>query len=174
MLKTLLKAISILIMFSLSACQSIAPVPKMQQVDLDRFMGSWYVTAAIPTFIERDPYNPIEQYQKNADGSISTTFTFRQGGFDGPLKRYQPTGYVVPGTGNAEWGMQFLWPFKSEYLIAFVSDDYQHTIIARNKRDYVWLMSRQPHIDDATYQAMVAKIAEMGYNIDKLKRFPHQ
>jgi len=41
--------------------------------------------------------------------------------------------------------MQFLWPFKAEYLIAYVDPDYSETIIARNNRDYVWIMARTPN-----------------------------
>jgi apolipoprotein D and lipocalin family protein len=174
MLNNLIKVIFMIMLSALTACQSLPPIQTVPQVDLPRFMGKWYVIAAIPTFIEKDPYHPIEQYQKNADGSIATTFSFHQGGFDGPLKVYQPTGYVVPDSGNAAWKMQFIWPFKSEYLIAYLSDDYQHTIIARNKRDYVWLMSRSPDIDAQTYGELVSKIEGMGYDISKLRVFPHQ
>lgn len=172
MLNKLLKVICMMSIFGLSACQTLPPIKPVAEVDLDRFMGDWYVIAAIPTLIENDPYHPVERYEKNADGSIATTFSFNQGSFDGKLKTYHPTGYVVEGTGNAEWKMQFVWPFKSEYLIAYLSEDYQHTIIARNKRDYVWLMSRQPHLSPETYDELVSKIQSMGYDIGKLRVFP--
>ena len=174
MLNILIKAFYIMTLFGLSACQSLPPIKTVSQVDLDRFMGRWYVIAAIPTLIETDPYNPVEHYEKNADGSIATTFSFRQSGFNGPQKIYHPTGFVVPETGNAEWKMQFIWPFKSEYLIAYLSDDYQHTIIARNKRDYVWLMSRTPQIDKDVYAKLVDQITSMGYDPRQLRVFPQQ
>lgn len=174
MLNNFLKVICMMMFSVLTACQNLPPVQTVPHVDLPRFMGKWYVIAAIPTFIEKAPHNPVEQYQQAADGSIATTFTFYQGGFDGPLKEYHPTGYVVAGTGNAEWKMQFLWPFKSEYLIAYLSEDYQHTIIARNKRDYVWLMSRTPEMDTQTYSELVSKIKAMGYDTSQLRRFPHE
>jgi len=174
MLKKLIKVICMMSMFGLSACQNLPPIPTVSAVDVGRFMGDWYVIAAIPTVIERDPYNPLEHYQQNPDGTIATTFSFRQGGFDGALKTYHPTATIVPNSGNAQWRMQFVWPFKSEYLIAYLSEDYQQTVIARNKRDYVWLMSRQPHLDPNTYRMLVAKIKAMGYDTSKLQVFPHQ
>lgn len=174
MLKILFKVICIMSIFGLTACQNLPPIKTVDQVNLERFMGDWYVIAAIPTFIEKDPYNPVERYEQNADGSIATTFTFHQGSFEGPLKTYHPTGFVVEDSGNAEWKMQFVWPFKSEYLIAYLSEDYQHTVIARNKRDYVWLMSRQRHLDTETYNTLVNKIKDMGYDTSKLQVFPHQ
>lgn len=174
MLKNFLKVICMMSILGLSACQSLPPIKTVSEVDLDRFMGDWFVIAAIPTFIEKDPYNPVERYQKNEDGSIATTFTFHEGSFDGKLKTYHPTGYVVEGTGNAEWKMQFVWPFKSEYLIAYLSENYQQTIIARNKRDYVWIMSRQPQLSPETYQDLVSRVQSMGYDTSKLRVFPQQ
>ena len=135
-------------------------------------MGDWYVIACIPTVIETEAYNAIESYQLEKDGSINTTFVFRKAGFDGPEKRYNPRGFVVENTGNSVWGMQFLWPFKSEYIIAYLDQDYNNTIIARNARDYVWIMARTPRINDSQYQELTKKVANLGYDLSKLIKVP--
>jgi lipocalin len=44
------------------------------------------------------------------------------------------------------WGMQFVWPFKGDFRIVVLNADYTHTVIGREKRDYVWIMARQPTI----------------------------
>ena len=62
------------------------PLALAPRVDLQRFMGDWYVIANIPTFIEKGAHNAIESYRLAEDGSIPTTFTFRAGGFEGPEK----------------------------------------------------------------------------------------
>jgi apolipoprotein D and lipocalin family protein len=144
------------------------------QVDLDRFMGDWYLIAHIPTFPEREAYNAIESYALDAKGRVETTFTFHKGGFDGPLKTMTPTGFVQSGTGNAVWGMQFLWPFKAEYRIVYLDDDYEATIIGRSKRDYAWIMARNPGIDETSYRSLVDELVALGYNIDALRRVPHR
>ena len=89
----------------LSGCATAgrAPIPTVPRVDLPRFMGDWYVIAHIPTFIERNAYDAVESYALNPDGTIATTFTFREGGPDGPRKRYTPTGYVRDHDSNATW-----------------------------------------------------------------------
>ncbi len=107
-------------------------------------MGDWYVIANIPTSIERGAHNAVESYRLDTDGSIATTFTFRDGAFNGELKRYCPRGFVRDTRSNAIWGMQFLWPIKADYRIVYVSPDYQRTIIGREKRDNVWVMARTP------------------------------
>ena len=156
------------------ASQNLSPVKPVSYVNLNQFMGDWYVIACIPTVIETEAYNAIESYQLKKDGSINTTFVFRKGGFDGPEKRYNPRGFVVENTGNAVWGMQFIWPFKSEYIIAYLDKDYTSTIIARNARDYVWIMARTPFIDDSRYQELIKTVANLGYDVRKLRKVPHQ
>lgn len=44
----------------LSSCSSPAPIRTESSVDLDRFMGDWYVIANIPSFIETNAYNAVE------------------------------------------------------------------------------------------------------------------
>ena len=149
-------------------------IPLVKQVDLPKFMGDWYVIAVIPTAIETQSYNAIENYKLNGDGSIATTFTFYKGAFDGPLKTYQPKGFVKPDTNNALWGMQFIWPIKAEYRITYLDPDYQRTIIARNARDYVWIMARTPQITDAQYSEMTSLIAGYGYDLSKLRKVPQK
>jgi len=156
------------------ATQQLPPITPVPEVDLARFMGPWYVIAVIPTAIETEAYNAVESYQLDKDGTIATTFTFNKGAFDGPLKTYNPRGFVREGSHNAVWGMQFIWPIKAEYLIAYLDSDYQHTIIARNARDYVWIMARQPQISEDTYQKLVAEVIALGYDSRALRKVPQQ
>jgi len=149
-------------------------VPVVDHVDIDKFMGDWYVIAHIPTFIEKIAYNAVETYALNADGTIATTFTFNKGGFDGPQKIYRPKGFVVPNTGNAEWGMQFIWPIKAQYKISYLDSSYTNTIIARDALDYVWLMSRDKNLSEAEIIKFTELIKSMGYNVDNLRRVPHE
>ncbi len=150
------------------------PIKTVPHVDLPRFMGDWYVIASIPTFIEKGAYNAVESYQMNPDGTIATTFTFHQDSFEGPLKVHKPKGFVVDTVSNARWGMQFIWPIKAEYLIAYLSEDYGETIIARNNRDYVWIMARKPQMNDSDYQRLVAAVVALGYDGAKIQRVPQR
>ncbi len=148
------------------------PLPLARKVDLARFMGPWRVIAAIPVSIEKNAYDAVESYALNSDGTIATTYTFREGAFDGKAKRYTPKGFIVDRTDNSTWGMRFLWPFKAEYLISYLDDSYSVTIIARSKRDYVWIMARTPSIPDAEYDRLVALVKEWGYDTSRLRKFP--
>ncbi len=150
------------------------PISTVDYVDLQKFMGDWYVIANIPTFIETEAYNAIESYQLNDDGTIKTTFSFNKGSFDGERKVYNPTGFIKDESSNAIWDMQFIWPFKADYRIVYLKEDYSITIIGRNKRDYVWIMARQPQISSDQYQSLLNMLEAEGYDISQVQKVPQQ
>lgn len=160
----------------LSGCQSVQhpPLAQVEKVDLARFMGDWFVIASIPTFIEQNAYNAVESYQLASDGTIETTFTFRDGGFDGEPKTYSPRGFVLDRESNAVWGMQFIWPFKADYRIVYLTPDYAQTVIGREKRDYVWIMAREPRMSERDYQRILKFIERQGYDISRVRKVPQR
>ncbi|RQW83768.1 MAG: hypothetical protein EHM62_01520 [Methylococcus sp.] len=150
------------------------PITTASKVDLPRFMGDWYVIANIPTFIEKGAHNAIESYRMNPDGTIATTFTYRQDSFNGPEKRYEPTGFVQDTGSNAVWGMRFVWPIKADYRIVYLDPGYTQTIIGREARDYVWIMARSPSIPDADYKHLIDLLSREGYDVSLIKKVPQQ
>jgi apolipoprotein D and lipocalin family protein len=159
----------------LVGCAAKGPEMKtVDHVDIDRFMGPWYVIANIPTFLEKGAHNAVETYRLNDDGSIATNFTYRKGAFDGKLKEYNPKAFVLDKETNARWGMRFVWPIKADYRIVYLDDDYSQTVIGRQDRDYVWIMARTPTISDSDYDGLVALVESLGYDISKLQRVPQR
>ncbi len=157
----------------LAGCtHSLPPLKTVDHVDIKRYMGPWYVIACIPTFIETDAYNAVEKYQLLSDGTIDTVFTFNKGDFHGPKKRFNPRGFIVDKVNNSTWGMRFIWPFKAEFLITYLSPDYSQTIISRNKRDYFWIQARTPQISQADYEYLLSILAEQGYDISRVRKVP--
>lgn len=159
---------------TLGACTSGPPIHTVDAVDIEQFMGDWYVIASIPTFIEKNAYNAIESYRLAEDGTIATTFSFNKGSFEGPRKVYQPRGFIQDKQSNAVWGMQFVWPFKAEYRIIYLTEDYSQTVIGRTKRDYVWIMARKPVIPEDDYRRILDFLRAEGYDLGKLRKVPQQ
>lgn len=141
-----------------------APVPTVRSVDLNRYMGTWYVIACIPTRAEKQDYNAVETYSLEPDGQVHTVFQYRTGSFDAPLKTLVSTGHVHADTGNAVWGVDVLWLFRAQYKISYLAPDYSAVIVARDARDYAWVMTRTPEVPQAEYAALTAKLQEMGYH----------
>ncbi len=165
------------LMLVLMGCQNTGlrpPLVLAPTVDIARFMGDWYVIANIPTFIEKGAHNAIESYRLAEDGTIPTTFTFRADGFDGPQKTYHPRGFVLDHKSNAVWGMRFVWPFKADYRIVYLTPDYTQTVVGREARDYVWIMARAPEIPDGDYQRILTFLKEQQYDVSKIQKVPQR
>ena len=164
-----------LALFLISGCSmNTIKLKTVDDVNISKFMGSWYVIAHIPTFIEKEAYNAIESYKLNNDGTIATTFTFNKGSLEGKKKTYNPKGFVVKGTNNAQWDMQFIWPIKSQYKITYLDNNYKTTVIARDALDYVWVMARSKVIDKPELDKVMSHIKALGYNMDLIRMIPHQ
>lgn len=149
------------------------PIRTAESVDLNRFMGDWYVVANIPTFLEKDAWNALERYELRDDGVILTTFQFNKGGPEGPLKTYHPKGFVRDTETNAVWGMQFIWPFKAEYIVMHVDEAHTETIIGRRKRDYLWIMARDPFLPESDVERLIELAVAEGYAREAIQRVPH-
>jgi len=171
-MKSFLNLILIVPAMTLSACSTSTPIRTVAKVDLERFMGDWYVVANIPTFIERNAHNAVESYELVSDKQVATTFRFNQGSFDGPVKTYRPTGFVSDDPSNAIWGMQFIWPIKADYRVIYLNEDYTQTVIGRNRRDYVWIMARTPSVPEEDYDAIIDLVNDLGYDTAKIRPVP--
>lgn len=165
---------AVALFMSLTGCAPTKPLATAPYVDLDRFMGDWYVQGHIPAGAEEAAYNAVESYALEGETKVLTSYVFRKGGFDGKLKTLEPTGFVSDRETNATWGMRFIWPFKAEYLVGYVDAEYTETIIARSKRDYVWIMTREPEISPARYDALVERVRAMEYDVVELRRVPQR
>jgi apolipoprotein D and lipocalin family protein len=172
MTRVLISLLSILGLGACSTSQDLMPVPAPGHVDLARFMGDWYVIAHIPTVIEKEAFQAVERYRLEDDGTIATTFTFRNGGFNGSEKTYHPRGFIKDTSNNAVWGMRFVWPFRTDYRIAHVDAGYSETVIARNARDYVWIMARTPTLSAADYCRLLGFVTALGYDASRIRQVP--
>jgi apolipoprotein D and lipocalin family protein len=161
------------LVFTWWACIKMEQLQVVDDVDINRFMCDGYVIANIPTSIEKGAHNAIESYRLDTDGSIATTFTFRDNGFDGELKTYTPRGFVSDES-NAIWGMRFIWPIKADYRIIHLDETYSVTVIGRNKRDYLWIMARQPVIPEADYLEILGMLESVGYDTAEIQKVPQK
>lgn len=153
-------------------CATVTPPPTVPYVDLERFIGDWYVVGGLLTSFEKGAHHAIESYRLDDKGRIQTTFTFRKGGFDGPLKKFTPVGFVHDKKTNAEWRMQFIWPFRAPFLIIYLDEEYQATAIATDSKKYLWIMSRTPQMAERHYDAIIQLATELGFAVDQIVKVP--
>lgn len=165
--------LSILLLAMLgNADASRPPIPPVPQLDLPRFMGTWYLVGGMPTPFERTAWNAVQTYTLRRDGSILTTLTFNQGGADGPRKHIEAPARVRPGTGNAVWDVRVFGPFTSQYKVAWLREDYGLMLVARDARDYAWVFARTPTVPAAELEAARRRLLDWGYDPGKWRYVP--
>ena len=122
-----MKNYTTLLLLLMSSCSTShrSPVKTVDYVDINRFMGKWYVIANIPTFIEKGAYNAIETYTWNdEEDRIDVDFKFNLDSFDGKEKSYPQKAFIYNKKTYAEWRIQPFWPLKFAYLITDLASDY--------------------------------------------------
>ena len=170
-----LAGLSFVMMSLMTGCAlNDAPLPTAENVNINRFMGRWYVHGYTPIIVDKDAHNAIEHYRLDAEKKIQTTYQFRNGGFDADIKTLTPVGWVDEKIdSNAQWRMQFIWPFTSDYIILHLDADYTETIFAHPSRKYAWVMLRSDIVSDADYDRLLTKLKAVGYDIGLMRKLPH-
>lgn len=173
----LLVAVPLALTALLASCSTfgerLEPVPRVAKVDIDRYVGPWYIIASIPLDLEVGAHNPVETYSKNPDGTLATVFQYRKDSFLGTLETKPTIAEIQDDPSRAEWKVQLVWPIQGQYLISYLEPDYSAAIVARDKRDHVWILSRTPKLTAEKLALYKSKIGELGYDVSKLYYFPH-
>lgn len=145
----------------------------VDHVDLQRFMGDWYVIANIPTPFEKGAVNAVENYTWNPEKEIvEVTFTYRKDRPEGKAKKMTQKGFIYNEESKAEWRVQPIWPLKLGYLIIDLADDYSYTVIGVPNRKYLWIMAREPSLTDSLYQSILNGVKKQGYALEKIQKVP--
>ena len=76
------------------------PLTSTADVDLERYMGRWWVIANVPYFAEKGKVATADIYALREDGRIANVFAYRKA-FDKPEKETNAVARVLPGTTRA-------------------------------------------------------------------------
>jgi apolipoprotein D and lipocalin family protein len=154
----------------LSACKE-SDMQTVEQVDIERFMGDWYVIATIPNPIEKYAMNGIESYKLLNGDRVKIDYRFTDSR-DGKVKHMQPKGWIYDQESKAEWRVQFLWPVKFPYLIIDLAEDYSYTVIGVPNKKFIWIMARESEMKDETYGGILQRLKAIGYETDNIMKMP--
>lgn len=158
----------IIIMFimGLFGCKNHAPLSTVDQVDLQRYSGKWYEIAAYPQRFQKGCQCSTAEYSLTGKDYVKVTNRCKkEEGWD----KAEGKAFVTKGSNNAKLKVQFFWPFKGKYWIIGLADDYSWAVVGHPNREYLWILCRQPHMSDATYQHIITLIEEKGFDQNKLK-----
>ena len=103
-----MKTLLILFLIFASFLKGADTMKTVESVDLERFMGKWFVIALVPNMIEKGATNSSDTYVLNKDGTIDITYDAIK---DGQARQIKQKGTVINKTSNAEWTIQMRKPF---------------------------------------------------------------
>lgn len=143
-------------------------------VNLQRFMGTWYVIGRVPNFIERGHVASVNEYTLRDGQKVGIVYRYRDG-FDEPVEEIKARASVDEDSGNHDWRTWFYRIVPTNSRVLEVAPDYSWALIGYPGREMAWIFARQPDMDNGLYKQLAERLRdEYGVNTDKLKRVPQR
>jgi len=147
------------------------PVRTVEHVDLQRYMGRWYEIATIPMSFQKGCVGVTADYALRKDGDVDVVNTCRPERLDAEPRTATGKAWAVDPSG-ARLEVQFFWPFHGAYWILDLDPDYRWAVVGNPSREYLWILSRTPQLDDATYQGILERLRAQQYPLTLLVKTP--
>ena len=164
-----LKLTILFIMLGLFGCKTQHPSLKtVDQVDLNQYAGTWYDIASFPARFQKGCHCTTAEYQLTGKDYIRVINTCRKDSANGKINQAKAKAWPVKGSNNSRLKVQFFWPFKGDYWIIALADDYSWAAVGNKSRKYLWILSRTPEMQEETYQMILKKVKNKGFDTSKL------
>jgi apolipoprotein D and lipocalin family protein len=155
----------------MSLCSGCVAIPDglrpVTDFDLKRYLGTWYEIARLDHSFERGLINVQAEYTPRKDGGINVINT----GYDPKKKVWKKAtgkGYFTASADIGQLKVSFFGPFYGAYNILVLDKDYSYALVCGPTRNYLWILSRTPVMDEATRSGLIDKAKNMGFDTDKL------
>lgn len=174
------KNLSFLLFFGLLAAVAVKAMgdkknalQTVSAVNLERYAGKWFEIARLPN-----------RFQKSCAGDVTATYTLRDDGKvdvlnscredSGKMKSAKGKAKVVDKKTNAKLKVTFVksfffWPFGGDYWVIELGQNYEYAVVASG-RDYLWILSRTPQMDERLYSEIVGRLSAQGFEVNRLMR----
>ena len=145
------------------------PLDVVEKVDLGSYTGRWYEIARYPNSFERGCVGVTADYSLRQDGRINVLNTCREGSLDGNVRTIEGVARVVDSSTNAKLAVTFFGPFEGDYWILELGNDYEYAVVGDPSRKFLWILSREPVLDEILYQDILGRLPEKGYDPERLE-----
>ncbi|HPF39084.1 MAG TPA: lipocalin family protein [Phycisphaerae bacterium] len=140
-----------------------------KDVDLSRYVGRWYEIAKYPVIFEAGCVNVTADYAIRDDGAVDVVNTCGQtSGEPRTINGFA----TADADDSAKLTVYFFYPFGAPYWILEVGGDYEYAVVGDPTRSYFWILSRTPQLDDDTYNSILEKMPDWGYDPNRLELMP--
>ena len=156
---------------STTAKLKLPPLQTVPKVELQRYLGTWYELASFPQSFQKGCTATTATYSLKDDGELEVLNRCRLGSLDGEEKVAKGRARVVDKTTNAKLEVSFFGPFWGDYWVIQLGDDYEYAVVGHPSRDYLWILSRTPSMEEAKFEGILEKLkSEQQYPLERLQR----
>ena len=165
-MKLLLAALAV----SLLEVPAFAKAPQpVRPVALSMYSGRWYQIAQIAKANHHPCPAATDDFTAGRDGAFAVVVSCRVGPPPGTARQIRAKVTIVPGSGAAKFRMSFFGGLiRQEYWVLDHADDQSWALMATTGGNYLWLLARRPIMDPRAHAAALARIAAMGYDVNRL------
>lgn len=164
-------AVGLAVLAAASACtrgvmtRVPAGIEPVSGFEVARYMGRWYEIARLDHRFERGMSRVTAEYALNPDGTVQVVNRGRKGD---AWKSIEGTARFLGDPSVASLGVTFFPGFPGGYHVFALDPDYRWTMISGPNRGYLWILAREPSLDDATYRRLVGIARDKGFAVDEL------
>lgn len=151
----------------------LPPLQTVEKVDLNSYLGLWYEIARFPNRFQKRCVGSTARYSLRDDGKIDVLNKCFLDSHDGKQKEAKGIARIVDTNSNSKLEVSFFRPFWGEYWIIILDDNYSYAVVGHPSRDYLWILSRKPQMDDDTYKRIINKLKAMSYPTERFIRTTH-
>jgi len=146
-------------------------VTSVNTLDTQRYIGKWYEIAAFPMFFQRNCIgDTTAEYALNDDGKIDVTNRCRtKDGFD----EAKGKAWQASPNSPSQLKVSFFWPFRADYWVIGLDDNYQWAVVGNPNRKYLWILSRTPDLNKIALEKALSTAKTQGYDLNQLKFTKH-
>ena len=154
------------------SCSPPVPLPPLETVDfvdVERYMGTWYEIASIPTFFNENCTATTAEYTLREDGTVGVVNECRLRDPTGRVNRIEGVARVVDPETNAELVVSFFCFDEGDYWIIDLDEDYQWAVVGDPDRATLFILSRTRTLEDDTYQGILSRLPAKCYDPERLE-----
>jgi apolipoprotein D and lipocalin family protein len=160
------KYVFIILSFLFLGCSAKYPVLNtVQNVDIEKYKGTWYEIARFEHFFERGCKNVTATYEIKNDGSLKVINRCTNIE-DNEKKEAFGVAYATDDT-NSKLKVSFFRPFYGDYYIIDLADDYSYALVGSPSRELLWILSRTKTMDDNVKKNILNKLPKLGFEQSK-------
>ena len=157
-----------LIGFSSQAQKAMRDNSVVQQLDLERYLGTWYEIARYNHSFEKGLEGVTANYTMREDGKIRVINSGYKGGLDGKKSIAEGKAKVPNPQEPSKLKVSFFWIFYGDYFVMELDENYQWAVIGSKTDKYLWILSRTPQMEPYIYNDLLRRLKKRGYDVGKL------